>query len=478
MTVRGMMSLLSGLAEGSADQMDRNRASERQDRLEQLRIEEGKRQQGRYDREEAQFARQQEYQDALEAAGAPVTPMKPATMDNVDVGQPGEQPVGMAANSPEQIQQRQLAVMQRFDPKGAAAMQASMLGVQEKTLELADKRWNSDVESARAKGLDGLIQLTNQSHADGQGGAVQSKAVYSPDGKTFTIVKLMPDGTTQQAMPAMPNTPESVDQLAMMLVKGVPPQARLAHYVQVRESERKAENDKMDAEYKMGMLGVAKQKAGAEEAYQSGMLGVARQNADTNAGYRRDAGMAALTRADKAGGGKASAFERMDEADKMALGNINKRMEQINSAVTKAQAEGSWDPASPGAQALQQQQRVLSVQAQTLVQKYTGTDDRPDPLDVRKGKPEAPKAEAKASKPAPPVVPAEKKPEEPGIGSKVVDAVKQGAGALASALGGARQTGAEYEAIQKRVREAGSGGPPLTAEEKAKARSFGIATGR
>lgn len=64
--------------------------------------------------------------------------------------------------------------------------------------------------------------------------------------------------------------------------------------------------------------------------------------------------------------------------------------------------------------------------------------------------------------------PAKKEPEGGGMLSSLLDKAK-------GAAAGTRAEGEQYQRIYKRWREAGSGGAPLTAEEKALARQFGLA---
>lgn len=77
--------------------------------------------------------------------------------------------------------------------------------------------------------------------------------------------------------------------------------------------------------------------------------------------------------------------DRMSEIDKTTLASINKQREAINTAMIKAQAEGSWDPAAPGSKLLATKLAALSLQESQLAEKYRETSDgTPDPLGMRK----------------------------------------------------------------------------------------------
>jgi hypothetical protein len=91
---------------------------------------------------------------------------------------------------------------------------------------------------------------------------------------------------------------------------------------------------------------------------------------------------------DSAAGAKDTAANKMSDIDKSTLSSINKQRETINTAITKAQAEGSYDANSPGTKALTTKLAALSMQESQLQARYAGEDAgagaKPDPLGVRK----------------------------------------------------------------------------------------------
>lgn len=82
---------------------------------------------------------------------------------------------------------------------------------------------------------------------------------------------------------------------------------------------------------------------------------------------------AATTRADKTGtGGKgASLFDRMDEADKIRLQGLQARAVRIETAMSTAQANGTWDPNSAGAKQLLEQQADVETMVDKIFSGYS-----------------------------------------------------------------------------------------------------------
>lgn len=76
---------------------------------------------------------------------------------------------------------------------------------------------------------------------------------------------------------------------------------------------------------------------------------------------------------------------KLPQAVKLRHDAIAKQLETINSAVTKAQAEGMWDPNSPNAKDLMTRQAALQLQSRQLLEPYlSGGVGAADPLGVRK----------------------------------------------------------------------------------------------
>lgn len=140
-------------------------------------------------------------------------------------------------------------------------------------------------------------------------------------------------------------------------------------------------------------------------------------------------------------------------------------LKQINAAIVKAQAEGSWEPdRNPSQKQLIATQRATQLRYSQLIAPYLpgAKPGGADPLGIMGDEPAQKPGAAPAAAP---------KPAEPA-GPSLWDRATSAAGNF---LNSSREEGAKIEAIQKRWREAGAGGPPLTEQEKVQARAFGLA---
>lgn len=110
----------------------------------------------------------------------------------------------------------------------------------------------------------------------------------------------------------------------------------------------------------------ARFKEGAE-------LQLKRDELDSRNKYWEGMVEAAATRADKTGtGGKgASLFDRMDEADKIRLQGLQARAVRIETAMSTAQANGTWDPNSAGAKQLLEQQADVETMVDKIFSGYS-----------------------------------------------------------------------------------------------------------
>jgi hypothetical protein len=383
---RSMLSLLAGLGQGYNQGTQQQFENDRKTKLDQIALD-------RAAREGTEFDQSQADRTELRAAGAPVaaTPdtvqtadgtqqrmLPDPSSDNRDAGEAGTatpipaQRVGMqglmapdqanaavaAANTPEAMRARQLAVLQKQSPEKAAILQAHDLSLKNTQMDVANKEFDSAASAAAAKGWDAFGKFMDDSQADNSKG----KWVPSADGKTMQAYKMGPDGTLQPSGLIFENSPKGLAEAATFVSKQVPITAKLKHYMDVKEADRKEGHDQ------------------ATERYQDRMAGVAEQNAATNEKFREDMGAAATTKAGK------GVVERMTEVDKLTFTDLNKQRETINNEITKARAQGMWNDKDPGAQQLLTQQNALGMRAQALIKKYDtdGSSGAPDPLGVRK----------------------------------------------------------------------------------------------
>lgn len=179
--------------------------------------------------------------------------LRPETMDNRDVGAPGEAPMSLGNsfraggktfadraqadaaatdyNSEAATDKRiGLAMAKTGDVKGAKQYQASARQSEVSAIELADKRWGQQIRTAAGKGHEGLADFVSRSGADGIAD-VQVKAVPSPDGKQVTYHMVNPDGTTKPTNMSFSNDQDGVIRAAYMLDRSITPEKRYTHMV-------------------------------------------------------------------------------------------------------------------------------------------------------------------------------------------------------------------------------------------------------
>lgn len=347
-----------------------------------------------------QQAREKKVRDAIDAAAKDfaVEPIpgeqKPDTMDNRDVGQPGEQalqPSGFRAGgttygtqaeaqaaatasaAPQARMQRIASAMESSgDPVGGLKVRSSMqqqqlgdLQLKKAQIEAAQQSWDNDSKQALLKGgPDGFAQFLTESKGDTAGGSAQFKATRSPDGKTWRIDLVGPNGELIPRTQEFTNDARGYAEAHVLFSQGVPDIQKLQHYVAQQNSDTSAK------------------QADANIQHQAGMLKVAQQNADTQEQWRRDQASSLEAKADA---GHKDPLARMSEADKATLLDINKRRELINTEITKAKAGGMWRDDDPNAKSLVSELGALGLQASGITAKYGRGDAAPDPLGLRGG---------------------------------------------------------------------------------------------
>ena len=155
--MRGMLSLLTGLAAGTTAGQEFNAEEARRNALAKIAL-------NRDAREQAMFDREQRMDAEIEAAGAGPAPdggvIKPDTADNRDVGtdptaapQPSysaggmrglTQPQAEAASTPEAVRNRQAAVVTKFDSAKGMRMQADMIRINAEQMRKLHKKARID----------------------------------------------------------------------------------------------------------------------------------------------------------------------------------------------------------------------------------------------------------------------------------------------------------------------------------------------
>lgn len=301
---------------------------------------------------------------------------RPDTMDDRDVGQPGEAPLPTAgydvdgkrftdltsaraaaaeANTPQAVTARMSDVLMRNgDPIGAQKLRIGAMEEQTSQFKLndamradIDAKFNADIR-ARVTDWDSLDKFVSDSASDGHGGAIKLKTVPSADGKTRVVNVVLPDGSLKPTEKVFPNTADGLATAAAELER-MPAEKKLAHLHQKAMLARQLAADESSAKY------------------HEGMLGVAQQNANTQEKFRRD--QAGAMQAKAAG---AAAAGGMTMAD---LKDGHKSIASTLNADWKTQIEGAADEASAKRIKIAREAEIADVQ-----RLYTGAMTNGMPL--------------------------------------------------------------------------------------------------
>lgn len=241
---------------------------------------------------------------------------------------------------------------------------------------------------------DALAAFISNSKGDGQGGKVKTTAVVSQDGKTTTYHTVEADGSTKATPHTFANTPEGVLQAKFLMSQGIEPKEKLAHIL----GEAKTAEEKRRYEADFGLRKEVATASMKNDAARTGMVA---------------AQLGLAKNADARSAAAAEAEAKLPPAVKLAYGPMAKELDTIGGAIAKAQADGTWAPASPGAQQLLVRQRELTTQAQQMLAPYMGKGGAPaanaDPLGL-------------LAAPAPGAAPGAKVPPQPRAAGATIQA--------------------------------------------------------
>lgn len=376
---RGMLAFVAGFGQGYMNQ--RNREEDRKEREEDRAYKREQR-----DRERQQNQREDTLRSDLEAAGKPVQPQdastyQPAVDDdgNAMPANPTEGRLSVAgkmvapdqvdaalaqANTPGARAERMAGAYEKAGMVDKAqsvrtgALQGETAAIQARQIKESDERDRAlrEVGGLLLKGGWGAVSKVYERYNDGY------TADVTEDGKGGAIVVTKDKDGKEVSRDTYTDLPQ-----LFARVGGAFDHKLWTADVKERKKEAREEaKDKSEADYKAGMLGVAQ------------------QNANTNEAYRLQMADAATTKAEKSG---KSAFERMDEHDRLAYTNLNKQALELQQEIAKAELGGMSDPAV--VQRYRSQAAALQLQASALLKKYDQTP-APDPLKIRGGGKDAP----------------------------------------------------------------------------------------
>lgn len=331
-------------------------------------------------------------QRTLAQAGAPIAMtegvggmLKPDTMDNRDVGLPenadlpnqglqqGAYSVGgksfaerglaeaelAAQNTPEARSKRVISAMSGIDPIKALDAEQTQIQRGRETVKFTQEQ-ETYAKKLRDEGAIDVLKALRSGDAAGMVAAANKGGEYSIVGQPVL-------STEQREIPGVGSIPTFT---ASFQMKG---------------KDGKTQDMKVNS-HDMGMSLMPYEKwydtqlKGAKEAREGRESNSKINLQNSQAGYYNSSAAAKESTAPKSG------YERMSEFDKSTLTSINKQRETINTAITKAQAEGSWDDASPGSKALKAKLATLVLQESQLHARYgDGGGAQPDPLGMRAG---------------------------------------------------------------------------------------------
>lgn len=358
------MSMIEGVLMGMAARTRQRTEAEDREALKKKREQEDE------DRAFAMSERQRAIQMRTDMgrAAATVEPVevkqdRPDTMDNRDVGQPGEAALptagydvagkrfatkdeattaAAAANTPQAVTTRMSDVLMRNgDPVQAQKLRVGAMEEQTAQFKLndamradIDARFNADLQ-ANVKDFGSLADFISNSAGDGLNGKLKVKFVPSADGKTQVLNVVGPDGTLTPTERVVPNTADGLA-TAIAETARMPVDKKLAHL------------------HNKAMLAQQAERDAATAKYHEGMLKISQQNANTNEQYRRDQAAALKAKADAAGGPGGMTMADLKDGHKSIATTLN--------ADWKTQIESETDPAKLKALKVARENEIATVQ--------------------------------------------------------------------------------------------------------------------
>ena len=301
MSIATALSILGAGLGGYSAGTEQNRQRTRQDEDDAFRREQRERQKIGWQRDDDDYAKRQAQEQAdLTAAAAPVpkaAATRPDTMDDRDVGQPGEQSFGIQVGQqvvPDQAA-ADTAVQQAMTPQARMArvagvqrdpMRAAQIQQQAGAAELQQGQMQAQRRQQAVQVFDdgirkaagtwgGLTAFLNDSKADGADGATKF-AVKKAGGKV-TLFPVGPDGTALGQGSTFTDDEQGRAQAAFLFARGTTPEMKLKHIrdeanaASLRDdreadNKRQAARDQADDKYRSSMLSATRGRAGGRGA--------------------------------------------------------------------------------------------------------------------------------------------------------------------------------------------------------------------
>lgn len=416
---KGILSFLAGAASGymKGTMMDRDMKQEDEDRAAR-----------KEDREYVRKTRAREDSDRATLAAAGAEPdvgaggmTKPVTADNRDVGQPGEPGAadgGLtpgvtaggkqyatrdAAMAPEAITERTAAAYRQIG-KPAEAIQLENSAVAGKAAKFAlDKAQKQFLDEQFDKKLTTITTPKDLENVLSGTEFVQGRkvaSVLSPDGKTVQLVTVGDDGSQQTLGKPFANDDAGVQKALTAWSQTMTPGQKITamqHFQTFEEGRRQFdENKRIQQEQFAETKRLQERQIGISEAN----LGVAQGGLKLN----QDKFEADL---------KNDPMRNLPPVVRMSVQGLDKTLGTIETTITKAMADGNWDPKGAGAQELLTRQAALTRQKNALLKPYL---DAAPGAGSAQANPYKPGGAAKPSVQLAPIVPASQAPEAPADG--------------------------------------------------------------
>jgi hypothetical protein len=338
-------------------------------------------------------ARAQDERRQLADAARPVTVEQgaggvtlPATADNRDVGQPdgpsidngqlqagyrvggvahatqaGAEKAAADANSADGVAARQVSVLRALGrPTEAAQLEsANLQGKAAKfTLDREQEKWANEKFDQRLGQIGTAGELAE--HASTLTGKDVS-VVTSQDGKKAQLVYLNDKGEQVKYGSEFDNSAEGVSRQAVGMSKSMgmaQKVAALQHFAQFDEQKKQNEWSRKHGD---DTLAATERHYRATEGQAASSLGLQRESLQ----LQRDKFDADL---------KNDPTRNMPGGTKLVVGSLRDTIKMYDSAISKAMAEGTWDPKSPGATDLLAKRNQSQRKLEELAGPYMGKD--------------------------------------------------------------------------------------------------------
>jgi Transglycosylase SLT domain len=250
------------------------------------------------------------------------------------------------------------AYLKAGKPDKALAISSQVMQQKEAEQKLADGQWRRDLGQALQAGHEGLAKLVSASSIGPMSG-MTVKPMDNGDG-TVSYMAVGKDGTIS-AIPGIPpfkNDQDGVTQAAFMLDRTITPEHRYSAMMQDRQHKQAQSN--ADRMYNLQVsqdlrAGRAEERAERAQGRQDRLADMQLEEAGIRVeGLKSDA--------------------KIPSAVKLQVQTAQEELKTLNSAIVKAQAEGTFQPDSAQGKELLDRRKALSNEIRTALFPYSTKD--------------------------------------------------------------------------------------------------------